>query len=53
MIKEVLSMTQKLEKDIWDVMKSRSTYDHNLFAIYTRLGKIREKIQSEFKENED
>jgi len=45
MNEEILSLVQKLEDDIWDTMKSRSTFDQSLHAIYTRLGGIREKIQ--------
>ena len=43
---EILSLVQKLEADIWDTMKSRSTFDQSLHAIYTRLGLIREKMQT-------
>jgi len=46
MNEEILSSLEKLENDIWDVMKGRSTFDQTLHAIYTRLGQIREKIQT-------
>ena len=43
---EILSLVQKLEDDIWNTIKNRSTFDQSLHAIYTRLGQIREKIQT-------
>ena len=42
-----ISLIQKLEDDVWEVIKASDTYNSNLHAVKERLAKIKEKAQSE------
>ena len=42
-----ISLIQKLEDDVWGVIKVSDVYNANLHAVKERLAKIKEKAQSE------
>ena len=42
-----ISLIQKLEDDVWEVIKASDVYNSNLHAVKERLAQIREKVQSE------
>ena len=47
-----ISLTQKLEDDVWEAIKASDVYNADLHAVKERLSKIKEKAQSELDTHE-